>query len=328
MNENDSEIWATLASFLDGKASDVEKETVNNWLKESDSNRQMFELLQNKKFKVRNDEAEALREKIFDKVQTKLITNNTTRTIRIWQYAAAASIALFLSVSSLYIFRSSPETIALIETKCPEGSRSTVALADGTIVELNSASTLTYPARFTGKQRIVELTGEGFFHVASNKKNPFIVKAGDLNIRVLGTQFNIKAYKEDTKIFTTLLEGSVRIEFSGNSEKFYVLNPDQQAVFDKESNRLNVQNVNAELFAVWKKGSFYFDSESLIEISRKLEREFNISITITTPELEKVLFSGVFDKGESITQILDMLRKYRNFNYRIKNNQVELYTEK
>lgn len=328
MSEKDNEIWANLASFLQGNASDVEKETVNRWLNENDSNRQLLELLQSRSFQVSYEDAEVLREKIYSKVQNKLATQTTTRTLRIWQYAAAASLALFISVSSYFMFRSSPENIAQIETKCPEGSRSTVTLADGTVVELNSGSTLTYPAKFSGKQRKVELTGEGFFHVSSNRKKPFIVKAGDLDIQVLGTQFNVKAYREDNKIFTTLLEGSVRIDFSGKNEKSVILKPNQQAIFEKNVNRLNVQNVNGELFTVWKKGSFYFDSESLGEISRKLEREFNITITIATPDLEKVLFSGVFDKGENITQILDMLRKYRNFNYRIKNNHVELYTER
>lgn len=327
MDENKNEIWTALASYINGNASNSEKESIDSWLKESRSNQELFELLKNQKFTIGTDEAEEVREKIFDRIQMKMFSYQSTRSIRIWQYAAAASMALLITVSGYFALRSPKESISFIETKCPEGSRSTVTLDDGTIVELNSGSRLKYPAKFYGKERNVELSGEAFFEVSENKKKPFVVKAGILNIRVLGTKFNVKAYSEDDRILTTLLEGSVQIE-TGSENNAIVLKPNEQAVLEKSTNKLKIQTVNAELHSGWKQGSFYFDSETLADIAKKLEREFNVTIHITTPELNNVLFSGVFDKGESITKILDMLRKYRNFNYRITNNNVELYIDK
>lgn len=328
MNEINEQTGAAIAAIINGTASDAEKEQISQWLKADPGNQKLFDLLIQRGFNVSAGNAESFRQQIYERTRVKIAKQESKRAVRLWQWTAAASVILLIGVSVLFTLKNTNQSQQIIETKCPEGSRSTITLADGTLVELNSGSSISYPSRFAGKSRNVLLKGEAFFKVVSDKSRPFIVRAGNISVRVLGTHFNVKAYDGDNKILTTLVEGSVRIEISGSSDKFFVLKPQQQAIFDRVNNKLNIKNVNAHLYSSWKEGTIYFDSENLREIARKLEREFNIKIDIQTPELEKEVFSGVFDKGESITQILDMLRKHRNFNYREREKNIELYIEK
>ncbi|NJK98273.1 MAG: hypothetical protein HC905_28190, partial [Bacteroidales bacterium] len=222
MNE---QTGAAIAAILNGNATDGDKELVNQWIKEHPDDLKILDLLKDRSFHISTGNGEQFREKIFDRVQVKIAATESRRTIRLWQWVAAASVALLISVSAYFIVTTSSQPQHIIETKCPEGSRSTITLADGTKVELNSGSSISYPSRFTGKQRQVELSGEAFFDVTADKKKPFVVKAGGISIRVLGTHFNVKAYENEKQVFTTLLKGSVRIEIPSAKEQFFVLKP-------------------------------------------------------------------------------------------------------
>lgn len=335
MIENNPDIWNAISSILNGNPSAEEKQLVEQWLLECENNSKMFMHLSKMGYSGNVEDALLAKETIYDIVQRKIGTHQYKQTLRIWQYVAAASVAILLVISGLQFIgpgsvSAVPDSnsVANIETINPNGIKSKIVLSDGTIVNLNSGSSLSYPAEFKKKQRSVILKGEAYFEVTRDKKHPFIVKTGNINIKVLGTHFNVNAYTDDNKIITSLLEGSVIIEKSISTAKHtesIILFPNQQAIFYKASNTINVQKVDANLIASWKDGQYYFNKENFVEITRKLEHGFNVKIKISSTELEKEVFSGIFDKGESIQNILDIMKKHRNFDYKYTANKIEIF---
>src|SRR4030095_8358665 len=139
----------------------------------------------------------------------------------------------------------------------PRGGQFQLELADGSKVWLNAASSLRYPIAFTGKERTVELTGEGYFEVAHNLAMPFHVKAGEMNVQVLGTHFNINSYEDEPVIRTTLIEGTVNVS---KKEQAIKLLPGQQAGLDKAGELSLHTNINTEEITAWKDGFIHFEN--------------------------------------------------------------------
>lgn len=335
VTDNNPNIWNAISSVLNGNPSEEENLLVEQWFLESENNYKMFVHLSKMGNSGYLENAWLVKEKIYGIIQRKIGAQQYKRILRIWQYVAAASVVILIVISGLYLNRLDyvsvvPDAVSVanIETISPNGIKSKIVLSDGTIVDLNSGSSLSYPAVFKGKQRIVILKGEAYFDVAKDKKHPFIVKTGSMKIKVLGTHFNVKAYTDDDKIITSLLKGSVSIEKSISASEHtdsIVLLPNQQAILYKATQTIDVQKANADLFVLWKEGQYYFDNENLIEIARKLERGFNVNIKITSAKLKKEVFSGVFDKDENIMKILSIMKKHRDFDYRFTANNIEIF---
>jgi len=159
----------------------------------------------------------------------------------------------------------------------PRGGQFQLQLADGTMVWLNSASNLQFPAVFNGKERRVKLTGEAYFEVAKNKKLPFIVEVASSQIEVLGTHFNIKAYKEEeeTPLQATLLEGSIRFN---NATRSVLLKPGEQVVLGANGGVAINKEVNTDGVLAWKNGLFHFEKQRLESIMRELSRWYDIDV--------------------------------------------------
>jgi len=157
----------------------------------------------------------------------------------------------------------------------PAGGQYQVVLPDGSKVWLNSSSSLKFPTVFTGGERRVELSGEGYFEVAKNRELPFKVKFNNQEVEVLGTHFNIMAYKEDEASRTTLLEGSVRISKSGVKK---ILVPGDQALVTGIGSNMDIQQVNTEAVVAWKNGMFIFNNENIKTIMTQLARWYNIDV--------------------------------------------------
>ena len=159
----------------------------------------------------------------------------------------------------------------------PNGGQFQITLADGTKVWLNSASSLRYPTSFPGEKRVVELTGEGYFEVAHNAKQPFLVKVNDMEVAVLGTHFNINSYSDEPSVKTTLLEGKVKVSKAGN---YILLNPGQQAVVSPLQNEIRIANdVDLEEVVAWKNGRFLFNSANIETIMRQVARWYDVDIS-------------------------------------------------
>lgn len=180
----------------------------------------------------------------------------------------------------------------------PVGGYYNVTLSDGSKVWLNAKSSLKYPTEFDGKERIVELDGEGYFEVAHQPNKPFKVITNQQTVEVLGTHFNINAYTDETFTTTTLLEGSVKVLAGGQQQ---LLVPNQQAQL--KGNKIDVANCNAENAVDWVNNDFVFDHEQLASIMRKLSRWYNVEVHYPQ-SLANLEFNGTISRSKNITQVL------------------------
>ena len=328
MDKNNNDIWFYISSVLNGNPTVEDMQHVDRWI-EDKKNNALFHRLKDTKYNQFIEEEEGRsKEFIFIKTQAKIREANLYTRLHTWKYIAAASVMLlFLTVSQLILNTSDDHTV-WVESKSPAGGIVNLTLDDETVVALNASSTLGYPLRFDKKNRTVSLDGEAYFKVAKDTERPFIVETKNLKIKVLGTHFNIKSYDDDQKEITTLEEGSVSIELKHadvQNKQPVILNPGQQIILDKVTGETRICKVEAGLYASWKDGQCFFENEKFIDIIKILERQFGVTIKITSPNLENQLYSGFFGKKDGVQQILNYFKKYRNFDYKQNDTGIEIY---
>jgi ferric-dicitrate binding protein FerR (iron transport regulator) len=185
----------------------------------------------------------------------------------------------------------------------PAGGQFMVTLPDGSNVWLNAASSLRYPSRFEGKERHVELHGEAYFEIFKNKNSPFTVTAENTNIKVLGTHFNVMAYKNEPAVATTLLEGSVSLS-AKNAHALLV--PGQQAIAEFNSENIILREVNVEDAVAWKNGYFSFRKQNIRAAMNKIARWYNVDVEYNGNVNNKFL-GGTVSRLENITELLNYI---------------------
>lgn len=189
----------------------------------------------------------------------------------------------------------------------PRGKDYELVLSDGTVVLLNADSKITFPTRFTGNKRTVKLVGEAYFKVSKNKHRPFIVETGNLYTKVLGTEFNLKAYPH-SDVNVTLIKGSVVVNAEG---KEVMLKPGENAEYSEDKD-IEVTTVDTEGYIQWKDGYFYFDNVPLIDVVRDLGRWYNVNIEIRNNSLMSYRLHFIASRKASIKEFVDNLNE---FNY-------------
>lgn len=200
----------------------------------------------------------------------------------------------------------------------PRGSKVVnLVLADGSTVWLNAASSITYPTSFTGNERVVEITGEAYFEVATfhglaadgsrQGKIPFIVRKGDMQVRVLGTHFNVNAYDNESNIKVTLLEGSVQVG-AAKINRHVILRPGQQAAIYPDE-LLKIDKADTSLAMAWKNGYFDFNNADLPVVMRQLERWYDITV-IYKGQIPRIIFKGQMDRNVRLADVMRFLTSY------------------
>ncbi|ODS72616.1 MAG: hypothetical protein ABS46_20775 [Cytophagaceae bacterium SCN 52-12] len=220
--------------------------------------------------------------------------------------AAAWIGALICAAFIAYIYY--PAYIAsgpTLATVTALGERKMVKLDDGSVVWLNAASRLTYPGRFTGGTREVSLEGEAFFDIARNEDQPFVIKSGALKTTVLGTSFNIRAYREDKTMSVAVVTGKVRVT---SPEAELHLEPNQQAVFDKKRLKLDKkQEMSVSEMVSWKEGMLRFRNTTFSEVTAVLRRSRGASIGYNRRLENCPIIHADFNEGDSLESILGTL---------------------
>ena len=196
----------------------------------------------------------------------------------------------------------SSETVLYNTIETPKGGKYQIILPDGSKVWLNSVSYLRFPAKFNGKERNVELTGEAYFEVAKNPDMPFIVKTKDMDVFVTGTQFNVMAYTDESYSATTLVEGSVHVT---NPSSKIILKPGEQVVAN-ESAKLSKRDADIEQTIAWKNGLFQFNNSDMRTVMNQISRWYDVSIEYrgAVPENH---FGGYISRNSQLSQVLKML---------------------
>lgn len=202
----------------------------------------------------------------------------------------------------------------------PKGGQYQLTLADGTKVWMNAGSKLIYPNIFAGKVREVELEGEAYFEVAEDKGKPFVVKTASERVEVLGTRFNVSAYKKEALSSVALLEGSVKVVLPNDFEK--VIQPGQQTVTQR--NRMEVQKINPEEVIAWKNGEFMFNNENLESVMRKLARWYDLEIEVS-PALSEVSIWGSVSRYDDFSKVLEIIQMTdQNIRFKVEGRRVKL----
>ena len=240
---------------------------------------------------------------------------------------------------------------ALNEVVTVNGSRTHLTLPDGTKVWLNAGSRLTYDKNYGSVRREINLTGEAFFDVANNPQQPFIIHTPRMDVRVLGTSFNVKSYAADKTTEATLVRGSIAVSIKNRPDETIILKPNQKLIVTSDLTTLlrhqpgqsravpdstaqisirppsYEQNTGAMIETSWVNNKFIFKDEDFGSLSKDLERWYGISIRLTDPAQADWRFTGNFEK-ENIQQALDALKLTANFNYIIQGNQIQIITNK
>jgi len=187
----------------------------------------------------------------------------------------------------------------------PMGGQYQLVLSDGSKVWLNAGSSLHFPISFTGKERTVELTGEGYFEIAHNVDMPFNVKVNNVNVQVLGTHFDINAYKDEDGVRTTLLEGLVKVNTGSTN---LMLQPGQQARIDRKKNLSINKEVDTDEVIAWKNGWFNFNSLQIQDILRQISRWYNVEIRYEGETTQKH-FTGMVTRNSNVSEVLRIMEQ-------------------
>ena len=208
--------------------------------------------------------------------------------------------------------KSGSQTESMNKVIISYGKKSMIVLSDGTKVWLNAGSQLIYPAVFYGKIRQVTLIGEAFFDVTKNPQNPFIVRASDVSVQVLGTRFDVSAYPDDKIVQTVLEEGKVNLKYSekGILGREYVVEmlPNQMVEFDKTSGEASSKLVDVSKYVSWKDGMLEFEKVDLGRALMQVERFYNVKIHLSDPEIATYKLSGKLDLKDEPEDVLNVIK--------------------
>jgi ferric-dicitrate binding protein FerR (iron transport regulator) len=270
--------------------------------------------------------------KLFDKLWSK-IEKKKTKIVTHKQFIStfgkiAAAVVIGL-VMGLYVSTlKSNNTTEYYAASAPKGSISEVILPDSSLIVLNAGSSIRYSMNGEKGTREVFLDGEAWFDVHKNKKKPFVVHTPFYDVNVTGTQFNVKAYKSEKQVTTTLEEGSVIIQ---STEECKLANsicmvPGEQLTFNKETKNIAIKKINTRWVTAWKDNKLIFVNMSLKELVVLLERKYGVDIEVNNEAILDLHFDGTF-KDETILEILDILERTLPIDYKIIDQKIEITTK-
>lgn len=232
----------------------------------------------------------------------------TVRLGRMTRNAAAVLLIPVAMLSMVLLQRPPVSDVEWCEFAVGAGQTDSLVLPDRSCVWLNAGSRLIYPRQFDGRVRKVFLSGEAYFDVARDTGHPFVVGAGDIRVRVLGTQFNVTSYENMESVSVCLVEGSVRLDIEKDGlKRNMLLAPGDVARYDKVSGALEQRRLPAEAYLSWRNGGFYFNNQSLSEIAAQFERVFGIKIHIADRHAAATHYTLAFVNGESLDRMLEAI---------------------
>jgi ferric-dicitrate binding protein FerR (iron transport regulator) len=329
-----------LKRFIQNSCTEAELQEVIRWA-DMEAFNEEYKTLGFEDWKnYRRDEKDTDDEKfsdLFDKIQQKidrdmqrsgerknrtlipsLITTWVTRAAAILLIPVLAFLLFTLSEKRMISNQYSQLVVDSLEVVAPVGSRTVVHLSDGSEVHLNYGSKLKYPQVFTGKTRGVKLVGEGYFEVAHDPGNPFVVHAGNLQIRALGTSFNVNAYPDEDNLATTLVTGKVVIEktgTNGTAQSIGAMVPGQHIEYNQRTGVVTSGKGEVRKYIAWTEGKMVFEDATTAFVAERLSRMFNVDIEVKD-NVKEYLYTVTF-VDEPLFQILDLMTIATPVKYKI-----------
>lgn len=329
MNKNELQFWDLVAGKLHGELDSEDNDLLEN---ELENPRQQSLFLKSQRIRHGLTETKQLQKSNKNASWNTIDKKVRNRGIRILtrgllKYAAILVVAFSLGMYFHYFTTNHNQPVQYAEVEVSHGQTSHLVLFDGTEVWLNSGTKFKYPNRFNKDERSVFINGEAFFKVTSNKHLPFKVITGDLEVEVLGTEFNVSAYEGESTQSVVLVEGNVQINNLGGT-RIGKLKPGQIAIKKEGEETLQVQNADPYFYTSWKDGIVVFNDENLGDIARKLERWYNVEFKFEEETFKNFKFTGTILRNKPIDQTIaamEMLAPIR-FKYLVKTDEKNVIT--
>ncbi len=299
-----------------GNIFDVEeKNEISQHLMDNKESREFYNSIKNTWALTKGgDEGKGLAAE-YEKLSGQIVKTRNLFLQSVLKYAAVLVLAVAVSYS-LFKFLVGAENPAMNEVICPAGQIAEVVLSDGTHVWLNAESSIRYPSAFNGENRNLELTGEAFFDVTKDPKNPFLVNANDMQVKVLGTSFNVSAYPENNILETTLVEGKIEL-LNQQGKKILNMKPGQKASYNLAEKKVLLSEVDTRFYSSWKEGKISFYNERLEPIMDKLERWYNVEFVFRDDEIKNYRFTGTILKHKPLYQVLEVIKLSSPINFQV-----------
>lgn len=323
----ENEIDQIIIRVLSNKATKEEKDLFEKWLNADSAHVSEFAQLKsywdsrvNHKSAISADVAfERFKNNKLKKDETAKKSKKTSYAI--WGFVSmAAAIALLLVLDGKMFIKSPVENY----TFCTQNKKDTLYLPDSTMVILNKYSRLDYKSDYNKKERHITFAGEGYFDVRKNPASPFVVEMGKSRITVLGTAFNVHAYKPDDFIRVTLIRGAVRFNINHDDDDQVTLRPNQELYYNKKDQEISLKHVEASLALLWMKNIYRYNSISLKYMLNDIGTNYGKKIVVTNPDLANTVISGAFQENQSVDEILTIISRSIPIKWSMKDNNTIL----
>ena len=324
----EKEYYKNLAEkYFAGDITEAEISELAGWIR---NNVQLSDWWEEEFEKSDTDTPLALRDKMFARIKAEVLKEQPAmkRTldktlVPAWaKWAAMICIPICIAFFTYNILSISnaDKNRSPFMVKANKGDKATVVLPDGTDVILNSASQLSYLSDFGRNERRVHLEGEGYFKVAHDARRTFIVQVGELEVKVMGTVFNVCAYSNDQDVTVVLLEGKVGVYTPSTSA---TVSPGEKINYNKSTRKLSTEKVYPDDYVSWTKGNLYFQNESLENIMKALSRVYDVTIRIDSPKISEERFTGTIPGG-GIQNALNIIMLTSPFRYEVEDSVIIL----
>lgn len=320
--------------YIENRASEDEIKRLSRWIKKNQLIPLWLEQQVLASSSIIDDEVKLrMLRNIESEINLKAESNSIYSTPRIlsfqfkkWMRVAAMLFLPLLTAAGMYFYMDKAESSnAPLVIAVERGQKANITLPDGSKVWLNSQSKLTYSPNFNLKKRELQLNGEAYFEVAHNPDKPFIVHSNDIAVEALGTAFGVKAYNEDNLISSILMKGKVRVTTPDGES---ILMPNDRIMYDKTSHKKVLSTVtNAIDFTGWIHNELHFENESLGEISKTLQRVYNVEIIYVSEKLRNQRYTGTLNNN-SLESVLNIITLTSPISFEIDKQQVKLYERK
>lgn len=308
-------IWSHISRRISGEGTDEDVQQVDEWLGEKSSHRKVYARLE-QMWKY-NRTIEGSHSSLFDSVKRRIaVYENQSISFLSWTHPLLkiAAILAVILVSNFLVYRYSQiapqKEVTWQEIVVPRGNRMKLILPDKSSVWLNNETHFRYASDFSSGNREVELSGEAYFDVHHDAAHPFVVKAGDQRIKVLGTRFSVNAYPEDQKIETSLISGSVEFDshLKVNGKSKFIIEPGYSLFYDKKNNQITREKIQSSYYEYWEKGVYAFKDERFESLAVKIRRIFNVEIVFEDSFLKSKTYTGTINIDDNIFLFMEAIR--------------------
>jgi ferric-dicitrate binding protein FerR (iron transport regulator) len=313
--------------YLTGEISPEERRSLLNWLEAGEENRDHFRSLKDA-YDLGHLESDRKGSRMKSQWKKFVKAIPEADTAGKWKSSSFSFLryaaAFILGILSLHLIHHSAgklqgEMIADTRIESGIGNKSKIMLPDGSVVWVNSCTSIVYGDMKKGDERTVYLQGEAYFDVKTDKRRPFLVRTDALTYRVTGTSFNVYSFEDEEETSVALLEGEVTVEYDDDS---YVLSPGERFIYNKVTTDFAIENANVDLLSSWRRGEFVFDNMTFDELVNRLERLYHVRFIFENESIRKESFGGTLRDYDSLETIMKVIKTSIPIKYRIEKNRV------